>query len=286
MPRPDYEYPGYDRSGPLFWLRTVAVYGAVAIGALWMLVPIWVAFATSVSSTAATGVGALTISEFTLANYADVWTTVPMDRWFLNSLVFAGAVTLFNVSFDSLAGYALAKLDFWGRDVLFLVFISTLMIPFVVLIVPLYLSMVNLDWTNTYRGLIIPFIANPLGIFLYRQYFRDLPDSLGDAARMDGCNELQVFYHVYLPVAKPATVALGIFTFVTAWKNFEWPLIIATDEAMYTLPLAIFQVQNQYYTDWRPAMAAAMIIVVPLLIVFLALQRHIMRGFSFGGLKG
>lgn len=250
-----------------------------------MLIPIWVAFATSVSQTASTGIGAALVTDFTLEHYVDVFSNIPIGRWFLNSIVFAGAVTAFNISFDSLAGYALAKLDFWGRDTIFFVFISTLMIPFVVLLVPLYLGIVQLNWSNTYQGLIIPFIANPIGIFLYRQYFSELPDSIGEAARMDGLSEVQVFYHMYLPMAKPATVALGIFTFVTAWKNFEWPLIVATNESMYTLPLAIFQVQNQYYTSWPPAMAAAVVIVIPLLMIFLLFQSQIMRGFSFSGMK-
>jgi len=161
-----------------------------------------------------------------------------------------------------------------------------MMIPFVVLLIPLYLIVVELNWTNTYRGMIVPFIASPFGIFLLRQHFKSLPTSLGDAARIDGCNEFQTFYKVYLPLAKPALAALGIFTFVGAWKNFEWPLLVARDSSMYTLPLAMFQVRNRFFVDWPPIMAAAVVIIAPLLIVFLSAQKYFIRGMTLSGMKG
>jgi multiple sugar transport system permease protein len=262
------------------------VYAVVVLGALWMFLPVWWAISASFSATAATGLGGILPHRFTFDNYMRVWNAVPVGRWFLNSFIFAGAVTVFNLTFDSLAGYALAKIDFFAREKVFLVFISTMMIPFIILLIPLYLLIVELGWTNTYQGLIVPFIANPFGIFLLRQHFKSLPSSLGDAARIDGCNELQTFYRVYLPLAKPALATLGIFTFMWAWKNFEWPLIVAGDESMYTLPLAMFRVRSQYFTAWPPVMAAAVVIVAPMLVAFLSAQRYFIRGMTLSGMKG
>ena len=286
MARSNYEYPGYTPSGSRYWSTTAVIYGATIIGALWMLLPIWWAVSASFSTTSATGLGGVLPHNFTLSNYVQVWNSVPLARWFLNSFIFAGAVTAFNLTFDSLAGYALAKVDFWGREKIFLAFISTMMIPFIILLIPLYLLVVQLDWTNTYQGLIVPFIASPFGIFLLRQHFKSLPTSLGEAARIDGCNELQTFYKVYLPLAKPALATLGIFTFMWSWKNFEWPLLVSREASMYTLPLAMFQVRSYYFTAWPPVMAAAVIIVAPLLVAFLSAQKYFIQGMTLSGMKG
>jgi len=286
MGRSNFEYAGYDHEGPRYWGSTILVYGLTILGAMYMFMPIWWAITTSFSEVANTGIAGIIPFRFTIEHYITVWDAVPMGRWFLNTVIFAGAVTLFNLTFDSLAGYALAKIDFFARDKIFLTFISTMMIPFVVLLIPLYLIVVELNWTNTYRGMIVPFIASPFGIFLLRQHFKSLPTSLGDAARIDGCNEFQTFYKVYLPLAKPALAALGIFTFVGAWKNFEWPLLVARDSSMYTLPLAMFQVRNRFFVDWPPIMAAAVVIIAPLLIVFLSAQKYFIRGMTLSGMKG
>ncbi|WP_117594514.1 carbohydrate ABC transporter permease [Haloprofundus halophilus] len=288
MARSSYEYPGYERSGVGYWSKTALLYVVVTAGALWMTLPFWWTITTSLSANPQASEVSFIPAAVTLQNFVQLWERpdILLVRWFVNTVIFAGAVTLFNLTFDSLAGYALAKLDFWGRDKLFLGFISTMMIPGMVTLIPVYLILVELDWTNTYQGLIAPLIAGPFGIFLLRQHFKSLPTSLGEAAKIDGCNEFQTFYKIYLPLAKPALATLAIFTFMGAWNNFQWPLIIANENEMYTLPVALFAVRNQYFAEWGLMMAAALIIVAPVLVAFLAAQNYFIRGMSLSGMKG
>ncbi len=290
MARSNYEYPGYERSGPEYWSKTVALYGILIAGALWMTLPFWWTISTALSSNPSSlaGIGSFVPAEPTFDNFTELASRsdILLGRWFINTIIFAGAVTIFNLTFDSLAGYALAKIDFWGREKLFLGFISTMMIPGMVTLIPVYVILVELNWTDTYQGLIAPLAANPFGIFLLRQHFKSLPSGLGEAAKIDGCNELQTFYKVYLPLAKPALATLGIFTFMGAWNNFQWPLIIAGSEEMYTLPVALDAVRNRYFAEWGLMMAAALIIVAPVLVAFLAAQKYFIRGMSLSGMKG
>lgn len=288
MARSNYEYPGYDRSGPAYWTKTAALYLAVTFGALWMTLPFWWTLTTSVSANPTAATVSFIPAEFTFDHYVALWERqdVLLVRWFFNTMVFAGGVTAFNLAFDSLAGYALAKIDFWGREKLFLAFISTMMIPAMVTMIPVYMLLSELGWLNTYRGLIAPLAAGPFGIFLLRQHFKSLPSALGDAAKIDGCNEFQAFYKVYLPLAKPALATLGIFTFMGAWNNFQWPIIVASENEMYTLPVALFAVRNQYFAEWGLMMAAATLIVTPVILAFLAAQNYFIRGMSLSGMKG
>ncbi|SFL31848.1 multiple sugar transport system permease protein [Halogranum rubrum] len=288
MARSSYEYPGYDRSGASYWSKTVVLYALVTTGALWMTLPFWWTLTTALSANPTATSVTFIPAEVTAQNFLKLWERpdILLVRWFINTVIFAGAVTAFNLTFDSLAGYALAKIDFWGREKLFLGFMSTMMIPGMVTLIPVYLILVELNWTNTYQGLIAPLAANPFGIFLLRQHFKSLPSALGEASKIDGCNELQTFYKIYLPLAKPALATLGIFTFMGAWNNFQWPLIIANENEMYTLPVALFAVRNQYFAEWGLMMAAALIIVGPVLIAFLAAQNYFIRGMSLSGMKG
>ena len=286
MSKSSYDYPGYERSGSRYWAKTTILYGGIAAGALLWSLPLWWMLSTALSGNPTGASVSFIPSQPTLANFEELFATEPVGRWFFNTIVFAGSVTAFNLVFDSLAGYALAKIEFVGREKLFLLFVATIMVPAMVTLIPVYVLLAELGWVNTYKGLIAPLIANPLGIFLLRQHFMNLPSALGDAAKIDGCNELQTFYKVYLPLAKPALATLGIYTFVTTWKNFEWPLIIASDESMYTLPVALFAVRNQYFTEWGLVMAAAAVIVLPVIAVFLSAQKHFIRGMTLSGMKG
>jgi len=286
MGRSNYDYPGYERGGTGYWSRTTLLYGSVTVGALLWSLPFWWMLSTALTQNPTGGSVSLIPSDPTLANFERLFDTQPVLRWFFNTIVFAGSVTLFNLVFDSLAGYALAKIEFVGREKLFLLFVATVMVPAMVTLIPVYVLLSELGWVNSYQGLIAPLIANPLGIFLLRQHFKGLPSALGDAAAIDGCNEFQTFYKVYLPLAKPALATLGIYTFVTTWKNFEWPLIIASDQAMYTLPVALFAVRNQYFTEWGLVMAAAAVIVLPVIVVFMSAQRYFIRGMTLSGMKG
>lgn len=286
MGRSNYEYPGYDAAGAGYWSRTTLLYAGVTLGALLWSLPFWWMLSTAFSANPTAGAVSLIPATPTLANFQELFASEPVGLWFFNTVVFAGTVTLFNLVFDSLAGYALAKIEFVGREKLFLLFVATVMVPAMVTLIPVYVLLSNLGWVNTYKGLIAPLIANPLGIFLLRQHFKGLPSALGDAAKIDGCNEFQTFYKVYLPLAKPALATLGIYTFVTTWKNFEWPLIIANGESMYTLPVALYAVRNQYFTEWGLVMAAAAVIVGPVIIVFMSAQRYFIRGMTLSGMKG
>jgi multiple sugar transport system permease protein len=286
MARSSYEYPGYERSGATYWTKTTLLYAGVIGAALLWSLPFWWTLATSITADPSTTSVALVPSDLTLEHFRALFETQPVGKWFLNTLIFAGAVTAFNLVFDSLAGYALAKVDFVGRDKLFLLFVSTMMIPGMVTLIPVYVLLSELGWVNTYQGLIAPLIANPIGIFLLRQHFKSMPSALGEAARIDGCNEFQTFYKVYLPLAKPALATLGIYTFITTWNNFEWPLIISSDSGMYTLPIALFSVRNEYFTEWGIVMAAAVVIVLPVILVFLSAQRYFIEGMTLSGMKG
>lgn len=281
-----YDYPGYERSGIRYWVKTVLLYGAVTLAAIWALAPFWWTLTTALAENPSSGLVVIFPKHPTLANFTIIFQQVPMGRWFLNSFIFAGVVTVFNLIFDSLAGFAFAKLDFYAREKLFLIFIGTMMLPAMVTMIPLFILLSELGWGNTYKGLIAPMIAKPFGIFLLRQHFMGLPDALGDAGRIDGCNQFQVFYHIYLPLTKPALSALGIFTFMFTWNNFEWPLIIATSEKMYTLPVALFTVQGQYKANWGLVMAAAVIIVIPPVLAFISAQKHFISGMTLSGFKG
>jgi len=286
MAKSNYEYPGYERSGLAYWSKTIVLYSVVTIAALWTLAPFWWTITTAISKDPNAGLVLFFPEDATLQQFFRLYERVPIERWFFNSFVFAGTVTLFNLVFDSLAGYAFARLDFLGREKLFLLFIGTMMIPGMVTLIPVFILLSELGWINTYWGLIAPFIANPFGIFLLRQHFLGLPEALGEAGRLDGCNKFQVFYHIYLPLTKPALATLGIFTFMFTWNNFEWPLIIATSEEMFTLPVALFFVRGQFTNNWGLVMAAAVLIVLPPIVAFLSAQKHFIKGMTLSGFKG
>jgi multiple sugar transport system permease protein len=211
-------------------------------------------------------------------------------RWGVNTLVFATAVTLITLVLDTLAGYAFARLRFPGRTALFALVISTLMIPTAAIVAPLYIMVSNMpDWThsgvNTYPGLILPMVVSPLGVFMMRQFISTLPEGLVEAARLDGASEFQTFRKVVLPLMKPAIVVLGIFTFMYQWVNFLWPLVITTTNDMKTLTVGIASLQGQFVTDWGVISAAAVMTMLPVVVIFLIFQRWFVRASMAGALK-
>ncbi len=222
----------------------------------------------------------------TLDNYRTLFTELDFVTYFVNSTVVAASVTLGNIVFCSMLGYALAKLDFPGKRVIFVLVLGTLMIPGVVTLVPLFVLVSNLGMVNTYPGLIFPFLAGPFGVFLMRQFISSLPDELIHAARVDGAGELRIFRSIILPLCKPALATLGILTFLTSWNNFLWPLVVAQTEERYTLPvaLAIYAI-GENKADYGLLMAGSVAIIVPVLLVFLALQRHFVQGIAMTGIK-
>jgi multiple sugar transport system permease protein len=223
---------------------------------------------------------------FTFDHYRDLFAKLNFPRYFLNSAIVAVLVTLGNLLFCSLLGYALAKLDFPGRKALFLTVLGMLMVPGMVTFVPQFVLVSNMGLANTYAGLVLPFLAGPFGVFLMRQFLLSIPDDLIEAARVDGAGEWRIFWRIVLPLCRPALATLGILTFLTSWNNFLWPLVVATTDDKYTLPvaLALYSIgQNRIY--FGLLLAGAVVVVLPVLIVFLALQRHFMRGIATTGLK-
>uniref|UniRef100_UPI003F50CB63 carbohydrate ABC transporter permease n=1 Tax=Microbacterium chionoecetis TaxID=3153754 RepID=UPI003F50CB63 len=224
--------------------------------------------------------------EPTLDNFVTLFARLDFATFFFNSVVVAVFVTLGNIVFCSMVGYALAKLEFRGKKLLFALVLSTLMVPGVVTFVPLFVLTANLGLVNSYPGLILPFLITPLGVFLMRQFMLGLPDELIEAARIDGAGEWRIFLRVIMPLCGPAIATLTILTFLASWNNFLWPLVVATTEDMYTLPvaLALYSV-GQNAARYGLMMAGAVVVVVPVLIVFVALQRYFVQGISLTGIK-
>lgn len=222
----------------------------------------------------------------TLENYRNLFERLDFPTYFVNSAVVALAITLGNLVFCSMLGYALAKLDFPGKRVIFVLVLATLMVPGVVTFVPLFVLISNMGMVNTFPGLIFPFLAGPFGVFLMRQFIQSLPDELIHAARVDGAGEWRVFRSIILPLCKPALATLGILTFLTSWNNFLWPLVVAQSEEKYTLPvaLAIYAI-GENRSDYGLLMAGSVVIILPVLVVFLLLQRHFVRGIAMTGIK-
>lgn len=221
----------------------------------------------------------------TLANFIYLFKHERFMRYLLNSTLYASFSVAAILFFDSLAGYAFAKKEFWGRDTIFLLLLASLMVPFHVLLIPLFLVMKGFGFVNTYQGLVIPIISSFFGVFLMRQFIASIPQSLIDSARIDGCGEFGIWYKIVMPLCKPVLAALTIFTFMGAWNDFLWPLVITTSEKLMPLTVGLVTFQGKNVTKWGLIMAGAFIGVAPILVVFLALQRRFVRGVVLTGLK-
>jgi multiple sugar transport system permease protein len=221
----------------------------------------------------------------TLANYRDFFHQGAW-RFILNTVIVAGGVTIIVVGTSLMAGYALAKIPFRGRNFLFSLLLSGLMIPWEITIIPLYIIVVKLGWINTYWGVILPLSATPLGIFIMRQFLHSIPSELIDAARLDGASEFAIFRQIIVPLCKPASAALATIIFLSAWGAFLWPLLAVSRNEMQTLPVAIALFQQQYSSSYGLMMAAATVAFVPALATFLAFQRYFVQGITMSGFKG
>jgi multiple sugar transport system permease protein len=224
--------------------------------------------------------------EFTLGNYADLFGRLDFPRYFTNSAVVAFLVTAGNLVICSATGYALAKLRFAGRRALYALVVGNVMVPPVVTFVPAFVLVSKLGLVNTYAGLVLPNVALAINVFLMRQFMLSIPDELLESARIDGAGEWRIFWRIVLPLSRPALATVGILTFLGSWNNFLWPLVVATTEDMYTLPVALaLYSTGQNETDYGLLLAGAVVVVVPVLLVFLVLQRHFVRGIATTGLK-
>ncbi len=266
------------------------LHAVILIGALLTSVPVYYMVSTSFKDESE--VFALPIHwiphEFQgLDNYIKAFHVAPFGRFFLNSAVVALIVVLTTIFFSALAGYGLAKFSFPGRQLCFLIILSTMMIPFQVILIPLFVVVYRLGWTNSYAGLIIPGAISAFGVFLMRQFCLTLPDELLDAARIDGCSEPGIFFKITLPLMQPALATLSILTFMGSWNNLFWPMIVITRTELMTLPvgMAFFQ-QPLREPYWTYIMAVSTVASLPVIIVFLALQKYFIQGVVLSGMKG
>jgi multiple sugar transport system permease protein len=265
--------------------RTLA-YTVLILGSLAMVFPfIWMGL-TSLKPFAEIFELKVLPQAATLDNYREVLFKTQFPRWFSNSLIIAVITTLSVLFFDSLVGYTLAKLRFPGKGLVFLLILSTLMVPTEMLIIPWYVMSTQYGWSNTYWGLLFPGIISAFGIFLLRQFFQTLPTDLLDAGRIDGLSEFGVFWRIAFPLVRPALAALGIFTFLGNWNAFLWPLIVIQTANMRTLPVGVALFSSEAGTAWHLIMAASSMAVLPVLLVFLFFQRQIIEGVVLTGVKG
>ncbi|NJL00018.1 MAG: carbohydrate ABC transporter permease [Spirulinaceae cyanobacterium SM2_1_0] len=223
----------------------------------------------------------------TLNNFVKVWQTDRnFGRYIFNSVLVAVLTVVLNLTFCSLAAYPLARLDFRGRDALFATIIATIAIPFQIVAIPLYVLTVQLNLRNTYFGIIFPYLASAFGIFLLRQAFQGVPKELEEAARIDGCSELGLWWHIMLPAVRPALITLAIFVFIGSWSDFYWPLIAVDRPELYTLPLGVAKLAGTFTLDWRLIAAGSVLSVAPVLLLFVFVQRYIIPTETGSGVKG
>ena len=225
-------------------------------------------------------------ARVTLDNYRQLFGSIGMGRYFVNSLALALLSTAISVSFNVMAGYAFAKLHFRGRDAIFKALLGALVIPGQVAMLPLFLMLKPLGLINSYGGAIVPMMASVFGIFLVRQFARGIPDDLLEAARIDGASEWRIFLTIIVPVLTPVLATLAIFSFLASWNDFMWPLIVLTDDSLHTLPVAVAGLSREHVQDNELMMAGSVVTILPVLVVFLALQRQYMEGLMAGSVKG
>jgi len=268
-------------------LHMALIYGALAVGSLLTLLPLlWMVSASLMPAGEATALPVrLLPSAVTFEHYTALFTRLNLAWYAANSLVLAAAVTLVSLFLNSMAGYAFAKFRFRGRQSIFRVLLAALVIPGQVGMLPLFLLLKEMGCINTYWGVIIPGMASIFGIFLFRQYALSIPDSLLDAARVDGAGELRIYWSLVLPVCKPILVTLAIFTFMGTWNDFLWPLIVLTDNRRYTLPVALANLLGEHVQDTELMMAGAVLTVLPVVVLFMSLQRYYIEGILAGGVK-
>jgi multiple sugar transport system permease protein len=264
----------------------IIIWTILLIGGLLMITPILFMFSTSLKTSGQIYDLRLIPQSPTLANYIKVLTEGEFPRWFLNSSFVAISVTASNCFFDSLVGYTLAKFQFRGRQIVFIAILSTLMIPTEMLVIPWYLMSANLGWLDSYWGIMFPGMMTAFGTFLMKQFFETVPDDFIEAARMDGLNEFTIWWKIAMPLVTPALSALAIFTFLGNWTAFFWPLISTTSKELYTLPVGLTSFAVEQSIQWEMIMTGAALATIPTLLVFLALQRFIVRGVMLAGLKG
>ena len=281
------------RASPKPGRRRRAVFGtgwALAVGiaaALVVVFPfIWM-LATSLKpeSQIITAHPSLFSGQVTGSNYAQAWSAIDFPRLLLNTTIFAGGVTILSLTFDSLTAYALARLDFPGKNVMFVLILITLMLPFQVNLVPVFLELTSLHWVNTYQGLILPRATNAFGIFFLRQFFLSIPKEVEDAARIDGASDFKIYRKIILPMSFPAVLTLALFHFMYNWNDLLWPLIVSTSSSMYTLSSGLALFLGNHVIEYGLVMAGSVMAIVPMVVAFVLVQRRFVESIATSGLR-
>ncbi len=269
-------------------IRKLIVYILLFLLALTTIVPMLWTFSTSLKSKQATLAFPPDIvpKEPTLNNYITLFNAYPFGRYLFNSVLVTSATVFLQVLIAGLAAFAFARFDFRFKNTLFVLYLATLMIPFQVTAIPLYLIVRNLNWINTYQGLIVPKLFSAFGVFLLRQAFMSTPREFDESAFMDGAGYFTVFFKIVLPMNKTALATFGIFSFMDAWNSYLWPLIVSTEQNMMTLPVGLANLHGRWITQWNLVSAGAMISIIPILLVFLFAQKWFVQGVASSGLKG
>jgi multiple sugar transport system permease protein len=267
--------------------RAVALYAAL-IGTAWCaLFPIVWALSGSLKKETEVSVPTLLPAHPQWSNYAEVFSLMPFWRMLLNTVLYAGCVTAGQVFFCSLAGYAFARLQFKGRDTLFVLYLATLMVPLTVTVIPQFILMRTFGWTDTPWAMIVPgLFGSAFGTYLMRQFFLTLPTDLEEAAILDGCTPWQIYWRILLPHIRPAVMVLAVLTWVNVWNDFLWPLVMVQRKSIAPLTLGLVWMQGQYVSRWPVLMAASMLILLPLLLIYVFAQRAFLRGITVTGFGG
>ncbi|NHM33622.1 carbohydrate ABC transporter permease [Neobacillus terrae] len=267
--------------------KKILFYLVLVLGAVIMIIPFVWMISTSLKTTGATMVlpPKLIPDELNFDNYKNVTEAFPVYRFLWNSFFVAIISTLGQILLCSMAAYAFSRLEFKGRDLIFLVYLATLMVPSQVTMTPQFILMKYLGWLDTYQGLILPGMFNAFGTFLLRQFFLGIPKELEEAAFMDGASHFRVFAQIIVPLAKPALATLAVFSFMQSWNNYLWPLIVVSNPKMMTLPLGLSLLQGRWETNWNLMMAGVVISVIPVLAVYLFAQRYFIQGITLSGMK-
>lgn len=266
--------------------KKTIIYAVLIATAVVSLFPLfWLVITAFAPASEITSVNNMFPKKFTYENFQKLFKTKNLFIWLLNSAIVSVVVTVFHLFFDSLSGYAFAKKEFPGKNIIFWLILSTMMVPGQVILVPLFVMMIKYKLIDTLWAIILPGLAGPFGIFMMKQYIQTIPKEYEDSARIDGCSELGIYFRIIVPLCKPAFAALAIFVFVAYWNGFIWPLIALMSEDKYVLPVGLATLQEQQSTDYGLLMAGAAFAALPMIAVFFVFQKYFMAGLRIGGMK-
>lgn len=268
-------------------MKKIILYILLIAGAVTFLYPfIWM-LSASIASEKEIGNLLFLPSDFTLGSYIQMFEKIPIVKAFVNSMIVAGTITLGVLVFGSMVGYALSRLEFKGRNLIFYIIIFTMTLPFQITLIPQYILIVKFGWVDSYAGLIVPYLMNALAIIMFRQYFKTIPQDLIDAARIDGCGELRIIFGILWPNAVPALVTVGIITFMASWNEVLWPLIVIRDENLMTMPqlVTLFAVGGRAESQLGVKLAAATMLALPIVAAYLFFQKYFIQSMASSGMK-